>query len=211
VPQRGAVPDRSGRRLPPGRRGVDRARHRRRGAGARVGPVRPARGSHRVPALMSRHREFIEDAYARLEATARGEADNLLLELRSGYAVFGDDQHLPGYCLLLCRDRVEHLDDLPYPRRTAFLLDVALLGEAVRAACASADPEFGRVNYEILGNTWPHLHAHIHPRYAWEPDEYRHGPVWLYPPSARPEPPPPEHLVVVRSRIAEALERVSQP
>jgi diadenosine tetraphosphate (Ap4A) HIT family hydrolase len=40
-------------------------------------------------------------------------------------------------------------------------------------------------NYEILGNTVPALHAHIFPRYAWEPPAYRRGPVWSYPDSER--------------------------
>ena len=38
-----------------------------------------------------------------------------------------------------------------------------------------------RVNYEILGNTDHYLHAHIWPRYEWEPAEYSGGPVWRYP------------------------------
>jgi diadenosine tetraphosphate (Ap4A) HIT family hydrolase len=58
---------------------------------------------------------------------------------------------------------------------------MALLGEAVSLACSRLDPQFLRVNYEILGNEYPHLHAHIFARYAREPDERRRSPVWLYP------------------------------
>jgi diadenosine tetraphosphate (Ap4A) HIT family hydrolase len=36
-------------------------------------------------------------------------------------------------------------------------------------------------NYEVLGNPWHHLHAHVHPRYEWEPAEHRSLPVWNYP------------------------------
>ncbi|MFL0411986.1 hypothetical protein ACH0AH_12480 [Microbacterium paludicola] len=34
---------------------------------------------------------------------------------------------------------------------------------------------------EILGNTDAFLHAHIWPRYDWEPPEIVGDPVWLYP------------------------------
>jgi hypothetical protein len=38
------------------------------------------------------------------------------------------------------------------------------------------------VNLEILGNTDVFLHAHVWPRYEWEPIEHVQKPVWLYPP-----------------------------
>ena len=37
-----------------------------------------------------------------------------------------------------------------------------------------------RVNYDILGNTDPALHAHVVPRYSDEPEERRRMPIWLY-------------------------------
>ncbi|MEV7079951.1 hypothetical protein AB0N88_15575 [Streptomyces sp. NPDC093516] len=43
------------------------------------------------------------------------------------------------------------------------------------------DPGFRRVNLEILGNTDAFLHAHVWPRYDWEPAERVRLPVWLYP------------------------------
>ena len=62
------------------------------------------------------------------------------------------------------------------------------LGEAVEQACAELDPAFRRVNLEILGNTDPFLHAHVWPRYDWEPPELVGQPVWLYPPGHWSEP-----------------------
>ena len=38
------------------------------------------------------------------------------------------------------------------------------------------------MNYEILGNTDAYLHAHLFPRYEWEPPELVGRPVWLYDP-----------------------------
>jgi diadenosine tetraphosphate (Ap4A) HIT family hydrolase len=37
-----------------------------------------------------------------------------------------------------------------------------------------------RINYEILGNVEPALHAHVIPRHAAEDPELRKKPVWLH-------------------------------
>lgn len=116
----------------------------------------------------------------RIGAAERGENPTVVGRMHTGWAVIGDTQHLPGYCLLLYGGKANHLTDLPHNERAAFLLDLSLLGEAVEAACARRDPEFERINYEVLGNSWPHLHGHVHARYSWEPAELRKGPVWRY-------------------------------
>jgi diadenosine tetraphosphate (Ap4A) HIT family hydrolase len=106
----------------------------------------------------------------------------LMAKVPSGYVVFGDTQHLPGYCVLLSDvEDADHLTDLTGEQRQQFLSDMALLGDAVFAVCGGRDPAFRRLNYEILGNSLHSLHAHVHARYAWEPREFRDGPVWRYP------------------------------
>ena len=37
-----------------------------------------------------------------------------------------------------------------------------------------------RINYEILGNLEPALHAHVIPRYMNEPEVFRQGPPLFY-------------------------------
>ncbi|WP_285663208.1 HIT family protein [Actinorhabdospora filicis] len=119
----------------------------------------------------------------RIGSTLRGENPTVLRRLDAGFAVIGDVQFLPGYCVLLTDDaHAQRLTDLPRPERMAFLSDMDRLGEAVERACKRLDPAFRRVNLEILGNTDPFLHAHIWPRYDWEPPELVGKPVWLYPP-----------------------------
>jgi diadenosine tetraphosphate (Ap4A) HIT family hydrolase len=87
-----------------------------------------------------------------------------------------------GYCVLLSDDpTASRLSDLAPDQRTAFLDSMARLAEAVEMACAEADPAFRRVNIEILGNTDDFLHAHVWPRYSWEPIDVVSLPVWLYP------------------------------
>jgi diadenosine tetraphosphate (Ap4A) HIT family hydrolase len=44
-----------------------------------------------------------------------------------------------------------------------------------------------RINYEILGNSEPALHAHLFPRYADEPEDKRRMPAWFYDWEAAPE------------------------
>lgn len=105
-----------------------------------------------------------------------------MAKLPSGYVVFGDTQHLPGYCVLLSDvDGADHLTDLPLEQQQQFLADMALVGQAVYNACSGYDPAFRRVNYEILGNLYEHLHAHVTARYSWESKEYKFGPVARYP------------------------------
>ncbi|MFF7689512.1 HIT family protein [Streptomyces syringium] len=117
----------------------------------------------------------------RIGSALQGENPTVLRRLPAGFAVFGDTQFLPGYCVLLVDDPgVQSLTDLPRPRRRAFLDSMDRLGEAVERACRAADAAFRRVNLEILGNADPYLHAHIWPRYDWEPAELIHRPVWLY-------------------------------
>jgi diadenosine tetraphosphate (Ap4A) HIT family hydrolase len=123
----------------------------------------------------------------RIGSACRGENPLVLARLRSGFAVIGDTQHLPGYSLLLTDDpAVDHLTDLDWQLRTHFLFDLGLLGEAVAAACR--ENGLRRINYEILGNSMPVLHGHVHARYEWEPPDRIGGPVWRYPREVRNDP-----------------------
>ena len=118
----------------------------------------------------------------RIGSALRGENPTVLARLPASFAVMGDPQWLPGYCVLLTDDpRVQRLSTLSRPQQTDYLASLALLGEAVERACADHDASFRRVNLEILGNADPFLHAHVWPRYDWEPPELVTRPVWLYP------------------------------
>ena len=93
----------------------------------------------------------------------------------SGWVVMGDKQVVPGYCLLLPDPVVPHLNALPDGSRAAFLNDLIRVGDALLAITGAA-----RINYEILGNLEPALHAHLFPRYDDEPEELRTKPIWFY-------------------------------
>ena len=120
-------------------------------------------------------------------AALRGENSKVMARMRSGFAVIGDTQHLPGYSLLLTDDLdIDHLTDLPWSRRRDFLFDLSLIGEAVFAVTREQGAR--RINYEVLGNSISHLHGHVHVRYHWEPDDKAGGPVWRYPKALRNAP-----------------------
>jgi diadenosine tetraphosphate (Ap4A) HIT family hydrolase len=118
----------------------------------------------------------------RIGSALRGENPAVLRRLDTGFAVIGDVQFLRGYSVLLVDDpKMERLSDLPKAKRLAFLSDMDQLGEAVERVSRRMDAAFRRVNLEILGNTDGFLHAHVWPRFEWEPAELVRMPVWLYP------------------------------
>lgn len=119
----------------------------------------------------------------RIGSARAGANPTVLAKLPESFAVIGDTQFLPGYCVLLAdHSGTDRLTDLPRPRRLAFLASMDALGAAVETACRALQPGFRRLNYEILGNTDAYLHAHVFARYDWEPPEHVGRPVWLYQP-----------------------------
>lgn len=95
--------------------------------------------------------------------------------MKSGWAVLADKQVTRGQCLLLPDPVVENLNVLQGEARAQFLSDMAQLGDALLKVTGAA-----RINYEILGNLDPALHAHVVPRYLDEPEEHRTKPVFSY-------------------------------
>ncbi|MEU4362146.1 HIT domain-containing protein [Promicromonospora sp. NPDC023987] len=118
----------------------------------------------------------------RVQAAIDGRNPTVLAELDASFAVIGDVQFLPGYALVITKfPGVDRLSDLPRPERVRYLADVDLVATAVGSVCSARDSGYRRVNIEILGNTDAFLHAHVWPRYEWEPAEIVGKPVWLYP------------------------------
>jgi diadenosine tetraphosphate (Ap4A) HIT family hydrolase len=144
----------------------------------------------------------------RIGAARRSENPTVLARMPAGFAVMGDVQWLPGYCVLLSDDpSATRLSDLSPEQQSAYLHSMARLAEAVEHACAASDRDFRRVNIEILGNTDDFLHTHVWPRYSWEPEDLVSRPVWLYPPERWRDPATalgPQHAGI-RAAIVEQL------
>ena len=112
----------------------------------------------------------------RIASALDGTNPTVLARMKSGFAVFGDTQFLPGYCVLIRYPRVACLNDLTLEERSDFLTDMTIIGDAIMQVFNPL-----KINYDILVNNETFLHAHIFPRYDWEETEYKIKPMWLYP------------------------------
>ncbi len=95
--------------------------------------------------------------------------------------MFGHQQFVQGYLLLLPDPVVPDLNALTPERRSQFLLDMSRLGDALLRTTAPI-----RINYAIFGNVEPALHAHIIPRYRSEPENMQTQQPWAYDWNAAP-------------------------
>lgn len=120
--------------------------------------------------------------HRRVASAREGTNPMVIARMRSGWAVMGDREVLAGYSLLLPDPVVPDLNALSGLVRTTFLDDMARLGDALLQVTGAS-----RINYEILGNSEPALHAHLFPRYDNEPPELRRRPAWFYDWSKAPE------------------------
>ena len=113
--------------------------------------------------------------HRRVDALRAGDDPTFVARLASGWAVLGERQVLPGYCLLLPDPVVPTLNALAGADRAAFLADMAALGDAVLSATRAV-----RINYAIFGNQDPALHAHVIPRFHDEPAPFVTAQPWAY-------------------------------
>jgi diadenosine tetraphosphate (Ap4A) HIT family hydrolase len=106
--------------------------------------------------------------HAQVLAARAGREPRVIARLFSGWALFGARQFVRGYALLLPDPVVPNLNALGVRDRSAFLTDMASLGDALLKATGAL-----RINYAMFGNEEPALHAHVIPRYADEPESMR--------------------------------------
>lgn len=89
-------------------------------------------------------------------AVFTGEVAEVRLERRS---------RLPGYCTVVWRlGHVAEPDELDPGQASRYWAEVVAAGRAVRARFSPV-----KMNYMTLGNTVPHLHTHVVPRYHGDP------------------------------------------
>jgi diadenosine tetraphosphate (Ap4A) HIT family hydrolase len=113
--------------------------------------------------------------YQQVAAARNGSEPALVCQVPSGWVVLCTMQFLQGYSILLPDPVVPSLNSLNRQQRVEFLTDMALVGDALLEVTGAY-----RINYAIMGNTDPVLHAHIVPRYLDEPEEQRQGLPWSY-------------------------------
>ncbi len=117
----------------------------------------------------------LKEIIQRIESAKSGTNPALVCRVPSGWVFFSNMQFLIGYCILQSDPVVESLNSLDQQGRMQFLLDMAIIGDALLESTNAY-----RINYAIMGNSEPVLHAHIVPRYLSEPAELRKGLPWSY-------------------------------
>jgi len=101
--------------------------------------------------------------------TAIGKGDNdFLVEVCTGH--FGEvylerRSRLPGYCIVVWKHgHIAEPADLDPAQASGYWNEVLAVGRAVRSFFHPV-----KMNYMTLGNTVPHLHTHVVPRYLDDP------------------------------------------
>ena len=98
--------------------------------------------------------------------------DEVVWQFAHSVAFLGPWQFYHGYCVLVARTHATELSQLAPTERRAYLDEMCLLAAAIESAFRPH-----KLNYELLGNQVPHLHWHLFPRDARDPDALK--PVWL--------------------------------
>ena len=99
-------------------------------------------------------------------------ADELVWQFPHSVVLLGPWQFYCGYCIVVNRRHVSELSELTPAQRHGFFDEMCLTAQAIESCFQPR-----KLNYELLGNQVPHLHWHLFPRGADDPDVLR--PVWF--------------------------------
>ncbi|GJQ29086.1 MAG: HIT family protein [Phycisphaerae bacterium] len=132
-------------------------------------------------------------------------SETLVADLVECRVVLSPQQGCPGWCILILHEHVEHLDALPLNRQNAVFAEVARVARAIRGVFPTHGAGGGpvRINYECLGNQTPHVHWHVIPRHADDPDP--RNAVWSWPAERLRGDAGPAARAALAQRIREAL------
>ena len=115
--------------------------------------------------------------HPRVETARAGTDPAVICRVPSGWVFLCNQQFLSGYAILTADPVVDSLNALSRAERAQFMDDMGVVGDALLAVTGAC-----RINYAVMGNSDPVLHAHIIPRYLSEPEERLHDLPWLYEP-----------------------------
>jgi diadenosine tetraphosphate (Ap4A) HIT family hydrolase len=108
----------------------------------------------------------------KLQALAELPDEEVVCQFPHSVAFLGTWQWYQGYCVLVARRHATELSQLPDAERRGYLDEMCRLAAAIER---TVRPH--KLNYELLGNQVPHLHWHVFPRLAADPERLQ--PVWL--------------------------------
>jgi diadenosine tetraphosphate (Ap4A) HIT family hydrolase len=93
---------------------------------------------------------------------------DVIAELEATWVSASQRAPLPGYVCVIAKRHVVEPFEFPPEQMLAFFADTMTTARAVAALLAPT-----KMNYEIHGNTIPHLHMHLYPRFLGDPFEGR--------------------------------------
>ena len=102
-----------------------------------------------------------------------------IAELRVSVLGLYDDGRFPGRCLIAVKAHEEDFARLSNEDTSAFVCDIQAAARAIQRVTQAP-----RINYAILGNVEPHIHAHLIPRSADDPIPKKSP--WQHPEPVRP-------------------------
>lgn len=123
-------------------------------------------------------------------------ADHFIADLGLSQAYLHEDQFFPGWTVVVFRRHATELFHLAPTERIQLMEEVTLMAKTLAQVFDAR-----KINYELLGNQLPHIHWHLIPRLATDPDPLE--PVWR----VRHEPvrPAADELRAGRERIKAGL------
>jgi diadenosine tetraphosphate (Ap4A) HIT family hydrolase len=110
-----------------------------------------------------------------------GDGDFFIADLDACRAYFNPDQFFPGWVLVVLRWHATELYELSTVERARMIEDVNRMAQALARVYQPV-----KMNYELLGNQVAHIHWHLIPRLAGDPQP--RWPVWRVEHEAAPLP-----------------------
>jgi diadenosine tetraphosphate (Ap4A) HIT family hydrolase len=100
----------------------------------------------------------------------RGEPLDIVANLSASWVTMQATAPVRGYVCLVSRLHAVELHELPEESANAFMQDARRVSKSLSLATHAV-----KINYEIHGNSIPHLHMHFYPRYRG--DQFEGGPI----------------------------------
>jgi diadenosine tetraphosphate (Ap4A) HIT family hydrolase len=95
---------------------------------------------------------------------------DVVAKLEASWVTMQEAAPVPGYVCLVSQTHAVDLHDLPEATASAFMRDARKVSMAVASVTGAV-----KMNYEIHGNSIPHLHMHFFPRYRG--DQFEGQPI----------------------------------
>lgn len=100
----------------------------------------------------------------------RGQPRDLVATLEASWLTINENAPLRGYACLVFRRHAVELHDLSAAEGAAYMRDIQWVSRAVKEVTDAV-----KMNYELHGNSLPHLHTHFYPRHPGDP--FDGGPI----------------------------------